>query len=175
MYYFNKIEKDLIKFQKPARYIGNEIGIPKKDFINSYIRFAICYPDLYEVGMSNKGIQIIYDNINKISFASCERVFSVWPDFEEYLIKNDFPLFSLESKTPLNNFDILGFSLQYELLFTNFLNVLKLGKIDIFSKDRKNDAPIIIAGGPAVVNPAPYSPFIDLFLIGEAESVIKNL
>jgi radical SAM family uncharacterized protein/radical SAM-linked protein len=172
---FNLIENDLINFEKPARYIGNELLIPNKDFLKSPVKFLICYPDIYEIGMSNLGIKIIYDRINKLDFASCERVFSPWNDFEEYLKKNNYELFSLESKTPVKNFDFVGFSIQYELLFTNFLNILKLGKINILSKDRNNDEPIILCGGPAIVNPAPYSPFADLFLIGEGEVVIESL
>src|SRR4030042_4046201 len=116
MNYFTKIEKELINFQKPARYIGNELGIPKKDFINSGVKFVISYPDIYEIGMSNLGIKIIYDRINKLDFASCERVFSPWIDFEKYLRKNKIPLFSLETKTPLKKFDFIGISIQYELL-----------------------------------------------------------
>ena len=169
---FDKIEKDLLKFQKPGRYIGNEYGIPKKNFRNSLIRFVICYPDVYEIGMSNLGIKIIYDIINKIDYASCERVFAPWDDFEKYLRENNYPLFSLETKTPLDNFDILGFSLQYELLFTNFLNIISLSGVPVFSKDRKENDPIILCGGPVVTNPAPFSPFSDLFFIGEAEDVL---
>jgi radical SAM-linked protein len=174
MDFFKDIENNLINFQKPARYIGNEIGIPKKDFINSPVKFAISYPDIYEIGMSNQGIKILYDRINKLNFASCERVFSPWTDFEKFLIDNNIPLFSLESKTPLVNFDFIGISIQYELLLTNFLNILKLGKIEILSKKRKKNDPIVICGGPCVVNPEPYSPFADLFLIGEAEDTIEK-
>lgn len=174
MNHFNKIEKELIHFQKPARYIGNESAIPKKDFIKSKVRFVISYPDIYEIGMSNLGIKIIYDRINKLDFASCERVFSPWIDFENYLRKNRIPLFSLESKSPLKKFDFIGISMQYELLFTNFLNLLELSHIELFSDKRKENDPIIICGGPSVVNPAPYSLFSDLFFIGEAEDVIES-
>lgn len=175
MDFYKDIEKQLINFQKPARYIGNESGIPEKNFINSPVRFAISYPDIYEIGMSNQGIKILYDRINKLDFASCERVFSPWLDFEQFLLDNDIPLFSLETKTPLKKFDFIGISLQYELLFTNFLNILKLGKIKLFNKKRKEKDPIIICGGPSIINPEPYSSFADLFLIGEAEDTIEEL
>lgn len=172
---FNKIEKELINIQKPGRYIGNEIGIPEKDFINSEVRVVIGYPDIYEIGMSNHGLRILYDIINKLDFASCERVFSPWVDMEELLRKKKLPLFSLETKTPLNKFDIVGISLQYELLFSNFLNILDLSNIEIFADKRKEKDPIVICGGPATVNPAPYSPFTDLFVIGEAEDILNKL
>lgn len=172
---FEIIEKHLINIEKSGRYIGNESGIPDKDFKNSFIKFAICYPDLYEIGMSNLGIKIIYDIINKLEFACCERVFSPWLDMEELLIKKEIPLFSLESKTPINDFDILGISMQYELLFSNFLNILKLSKIPIFNKNREEDHPIIILGGPGIANPVPYFDFADLFFIGEAENEIENI
>jgi radical SAM family uncharacterized protein/radical SAM-linked protein len=172
---FEKIEKDLEKFQKPGRYTGIELGIPEKDFKNSDVRFLISYPDVYDIGMSNLGIKIIYDRINAMDFASCERVFSPWIDLEEYLRKNSYPLFSLESKSPLYEFDFIGISIQYELLFSNFLNILDLGKMELFSEKRKDDSPIVICGGPGIVNPAPYKPFVDLFLIGEAEDTIRIL
>lgn len=170
---FEKIKKNLIYFQKPARYIGNELGIPNKDFSKSAVRFVISYPDIYEVGMSNLGIKIVYDYINSIDFASCERVFSPWIDFEAFLRENDIPLFSLETKTPINEFDFLGVSIQYELLFSNFLNLLSLSKIPLFNNQRDNKHPIIILGGPSVINPLPYSPFADLIFIGEVEDIIE--
>lgn len=172
---FENIIKDLINVEKPGRYIGNEAGIPDKDFINSYIKTAICYPDIYEIGMSNYGIKILYDIVNKIDFASCERVFSPWFDFEKYLRDKNEVLFSLESKTPINNFDILGISIQYELLFSNFLNILDLSHISLRTVDRKENDPIVIIGGPGAVNPIPYSPFTDLVVIGEGEEVLSEI
>nr|HPO50244.1 B12-binding domain-containing radical SAM protein [Spirochaetota bacterium] len=168
------IEDNLSKFQKPGRYIGSETGIPQKDFKNSPTRFVMSYPDLYEVGMSNNGLRIIYDIINKLDFASCERVFAPWSDFEEFLRINKIPLYSLESYTPLNEFDFLGFTIQYELLFTNMLNIMELGKIDCLRENRGDNTPIIIAGGPSAVNPSPFSPFVDIFFIGEAEGRLEN-
>lgn len=167
------IEDNLYNFQKPGRYIGCESGIPEKDFKNSEVKFAISYPDVYEVGMSNNGIKIIYDLINKLNFASCERVFAPWSDFENFLLNNKIPLYSLESYTPIKEFDFIGFTLQYELLFTNILNILKLSDIECFREKRGDNTPIVIAGGPSSVNPAPFSPFIDLFFIGEIEDKME--
>lgn len=172
---FKQIEKYLTEIEKPGRYIGNEAGIPNKNFIGSEIRMAISYPDVYEVGMSNYGIKILYDVVNKLPFASCERVFSAWSDFEELLKKLNLPLFSLETKTPLNEFDVVGVSIQYELLFSNFLALLQFGKIPPKRADRNDNDPIVIIGGPASVNPVPYSPFIDLSCVGEGEEVLVNL
>lgn len=172
---FKQIEKYLTEIEKPGRYIGNEVGIPNKNFESSEIRMAISYPDVYEVGMSNYGIKILYDVINKLPFASCERVFSPWVDFEELLEKLDLPLFSLETKTPLNKFDIVGVSIQYELLFSNFLALLHSGKIPLKRAERSDNDPIVIIGGPASVNPVPYNPFIDLSCVGEGEEVLVAL
>lgn len=172
---FKQIEKYLTEIEKPGRYIGNEAGIPNKNFIGSEIRMAISYPDVYEVGMSNYGIKILYDVVNKLPFASCERVFSAWSDFEELLKKLNLPLFSLETKTPLNEFDVVGVSIQYELLFSNFLALLQSGKIPPKRADRNDNDPIVIIGGSASVNPVPYSPFIDLSCVGEGEEVLVNL
>ena len=172
---FSKIEKDLAKMLRPARYIGEEIGIPNKDFANAELRFAICYPDVYEIGMSNQGIKILYDKINELNFASCERVFSPWLDMEKYLREHDYSLFSLETKTPIGQFDVLGISLQYELLFTNVLNIISLSKIPMFRKDRRETDPIVLCGGPVASSPAPYTPFADLFCIGEGEEALVNL
>ena len=172
---FKHIEKYLIEIEKPGRYIGNEAGIPDKDFKNSEVRMVISYPDVYEVGMSNYGIKILYDVINKLPFASCERVFSPWEDFEALLKKLDLPLFSLETKTPLNEFDVIGVSIQYELLFSNFLALLHSGKVPLKREERGENDPIVIIGGPASVNPVPYNPFIDLSCVGEGEEVLANL
>ncbi len=172
---FSEIEKDLILVEKPARYIGNEAGIPKKDFKNTNVRMVISYPDIYEIGMSNNGIKILYDIVNKIEYASCERVFSVWTDFEKYLREKKYDLYSLETKTPLHQFDIVGISIQYELLFSNFLNIIDLGGIPLRSENRTENDPIIIIGGPAVSNPVPYFPFVDLIVIGEGEEVIAAI
>ena len=172
---FKNIEKDLAKMLRPARYIGEEIGIPDKDFANAELRFAICYPDLYEIGMSNLGIKILYDKINALDFASCERVFSVWDDMEAYLRSHNYSLYSLETKTPIGQFDVLGISLQYELLLTNVLNIIDLSKIPVLRKDRRETDPIVLCGGPVASSPAPFSPFADLFCIGEGEDALVSM
>jgi radical SAM family uncharacterized protein/radical SAM-linked protein len=163
---------NLALFKRPSRYIGNEINIIKKD---ASVRIALCFPDTYEVGMSHLGLKILYEIINKIPYASAERVFAPRVDLESYLIKNDIPLTSLEHRRPLRDFDILGFTLQYELSYTNILNILRLGKVPARSVERGEDDPIIIAGGPCAVNPLPLSPFIDAFAIGDGEEVIREI
>jgi radical SAM family uncharacterized protein/radical SAM-linked protein len=157
---------------KPARYIGSEINIIKKDINNIDLRMVLSYPDLYEIGMSNLGLRIIYDSVNRIKNYYCERVFSPWLDFEEKLRENEIPLYSLETYTPLNIFDVIGFSIGYELLYTNLLNILELGKVPIRSKDRGEGDPLVIAGGPAVFNPEPIADFIDVFIFGDGETSI---
>ncbi|MBC7194257.1 MAG: radical SAM protein [Caldisericia bacterium] len=149
----------LLNFQKPARYIG---------------RFLLVYPDLYEVGISSFAIILLYHLINEREDVYCERVFSPDLDFENYLIENDIPLFSIETKTPIKNFHLIGFSLQSQLDFTNVLNILNLGKIKIFSNHRK-DFPIIIGGGPCTLNPLPLVPFFDAFVVGEGEEVLDEI
>ena len=172
---FSTIEPFLVEFEKPGRYIGNEIGIPNKNFLESQVRFVISYPDIYEIGMSNNGIKILYDIINRQNNASCERVFSPWLDFSNFLNEKQIPLFSLETKSPIKNFDFFGISIQYELLFSNFLNLLKLSQIDLRRTNRVESDPIVMIGGPAVTNPRPYFPFADLIIIGEAEELIVEL
>ena len=168
----NEIKDNLNKFlhhvQKPARYLGSELNIIIKD--NPLVRAAISYPDLYEVGMSNNGINILYEVGNSIKDAACERVFAVAPDFENELRARNIPLYTLESYTPLNMLDAVGFNLSHELLATNLLQILDLGRIPIHRKDRKDYDPIIIAGGEAVSNPFPYSDFVDVFFIGDGEA-----
>jgi len=163
---------NLAIFKRPTRYIGNEINIIQKD---AGVRVALCFPDTYEVGMSHLGLKILYEIINRIPYASAERVFAPWIDLESYLLRHDIPLSSLETRRPLRDFDILGFTLQYELSYTNILNILRLGKIPIRSDERTEDDPIIIAGGPCAFNPLPLSPFIDAFVIGDGEEVIKEI
>ncbi|MFH0839371.1 MAG: TIGR03960 family B12-binding radical SAM protein [Candidatus Omnitrophota bacterium] len=166
---------NLLAVSKPARYIGKEINEVKKDFDAQEIKFALCFPDIYEVGMSHLGFKILYGILNSMDGVVCERVFSPWPDFEELLLKNSIELFSLESKKPLKEFDVIGFSLSHELNYTNMLNILKLGNIGLKSDARGDDEPIVIAGGHACVNPEPIADFIDAFVIGEAEEVIAEI
>ena len=160
------------RFKKPARYTGNEINIIRKD---SEIKVALCFPDTYEIGMSHTGLKILYSLINNIPHASAERVYAPWVDFESYLRENNILLTSLENKRPLKDFDIVGFTLQYELSYTNILNMLDMGGIPVKSKDRLEDHPLIIAGGPCAVNPLPLAPFIDAFVIGDGEEVVGEI
>jgi len=163
----NNLSKFLHRVQKPARYLGDELNIIIKD--NPLVRVAISYPDMYEVGMSNNGINILYEVGNSIEGAACERVFAVAPDFENELRSRNIPLYTLESYTPLDRLDAVGFNLSHELLATNLLQILDLGRIPIQRTDRRDSDPIIMAGGEAVSNPFPYSDFVDVFFIGDGE------
>ncbi len=159
-------------FRKPARYIDNEINAIRKE---GAVKVALCFPDTYEIGMSHLGLRILYSIINSIPYASAERVYAPWTDFESYLRRNGIPLSSLEGRRPLREFDIVGFTLQYELSYTNILNMLDLGGMPVKSEDRGDDYPVVIAGGPCAVNPLPLEPFIDAFVIGDGEEVIKEI
>ncbi|MCJ7497932.1 MAG: TIGR03960 family B12-binding radical SAM protein, partial [candidate division Zixibacteria bacterium] len=159
---------------KPGRYIGNELNVIKKEHQDK-LKFALIYPDIYEIGMSYLGLQILYHLINKRSTTLCERAFLPWPDAEELLRKNTIPLFTLESHTPLKEFDILGFSLNYELNHAGVLSILDLTGIPLFSSERGEDFPLIIAGGFSVFNPEPMADFFDLFVIGDAEEIINQI
>ncbi len=160
---------------KPGRYIGREWNVSRKEFDKANIKFALCFPDLYEVGMSNLGIRIIYGILNNIADVCCERVFSPGLDLENNLRKNKVDIFSLESRKSLKCFDIVGVSLAYELLYTNVLNVLDLGGIPLRSSLRDHRHPLIIGGGTCTLNPEPMHDFFDLFIIGEAEEAIVEL
>lgn len=162
-----------LNFEKPGRYIGREWNSITKDQ-KEKIKFLLAYPDLYEIGMSSLAIILLYHLINNRNDTLCERVFSVGKDLENFLRKENIPLFSIESKSFVKDFHILGFSLQSQLDLTNVLNMLSLSKIDLFSKNR-NNLPLIIAGGPVCLNPMPISPFIDAFVIGEGEEVIHEI
>src|SRR4030043_244381 len=160
---------------KPVRYLGQEINSIKKDPTGARLKFCLAFPDVYEVGMSHLGIQILYHILNERKEVACERVFAPWVDMEKVLREKGIPLSSLESSTPLNQFDILGFSLQYELCFTNVLNMLDLSNIPFFSKDRDERFPLIIAGGPTAFNPAPVADFFDAIVIGDGEQVVLEI
>lgn len=166
---------NLLHFEKPTRYINHEINsLIKQD--RNLIRFALCFPDIYEVGMSHLGLKILYHILNSLPDVTAERVFCPWMDMEDYMRRNNIPVTSLETKTPLNKFDIVGFSLQYELSYTTMLNLLSLGKIPLRWCDRlNNNCPFVIAGGPCTVNPLPVSQFIDAFLIGEGEEAVVEV
>jgi len=160
---------------KPVRYLGQEINAIRKDPAEVRLRFCLAFPDVYEVGMSHLGIQILYDILNGKKWVACERAFAPWIDMENILREKGIPLSSLESFTPLNQFDILGFSLQYELCFTNVLNMLNLSRIPLFSKERDDRFPLIIAGGPSAFNPAPIADFFDAIVIGDGEEVVLEI
>ena len=169
---FNKtIEKILNKVQKPGRYTGGECKSIVKDKQDVDIRYAFCFPDTYEIGMSHLGMKILYGLVNDREDAACERVFAPWTDMEEQMRLHNVPLFTLESMDPVKEFDMVGFTLQYEMSYTNMLNMLSLADIPIFSKDRKSLTPIIVAGGPCVCNSEPVADFVDLCMLGEGEEV----
>ncbi len=168
-------EKMLGEVQKPGRYIGNEYNSVKKDLSGVDIKFALCFPEMYEIGMSHLGFKLLYHLLNERADIACERAFAPAPDFEELLRKNNLPLFSLESKRPLKDFDIIGFSLSYEMTFTNVLNMMDLAGISLFAKERGEGDPLIIGGGVAAFNPEPIHEFFDLFVIGESEEVIFEI
>ena len=159
----------LMKIDKPARYIGNELNSIKKKKEDVKIRFAMCFPDVYEIGMSHLGIQNLYDMFNKREDVWCERVYSPWTDLSAIMKEEKIPLFALESQEPIKDFDLLGITLQYEMCYTNILQVLDLGQIPLLAKDRTKDDPIVIGGGPCTYNPEPIADFFDLFYMGEGE------
>ncbi|MGN0341536.1 MAG: TIGR03960 family B12-binding radical SAM protein [Roseburia sp.] len=159
----------LMTIDKPARYIGNEYNMVEKDPAQVDIRFAMCFPDVYEIGMSHLGIQILYDMFNKRDDVYCERVYSPWPDLHKILKEQHIPLFALESQDPVKDFDFLGITIQYEMCYTNILQILDLSGIPMYAKDRTEENPIVIGGGPCTYNPEPIADFFDLFYIGEGE------
>ncbi len=172
---WSKIEELLPLVQKPSRYTGGELNQIRKDPKKVKVKVALAFPDLYEVGMSHIGLKILYHILNQRKDALAERVYTPWSDMEGKLREWGIPLFSLESHTPLKEFDIVGFSLQYELNYTNILNMLDLADIPLFSTRRGDDAPLIIAGGPCSFNPEPLADFIDGFVIGDGEEVIGEI
>lgn len=159
----------LLTIDQPARYIGGELNMVEKDPASIDIRFAMCFPDVYEIGMSHLGIQILYDMFNRRKDVYCERVYSPWPDLHKIMKEQHIPLFALESQQPVKNFDFLGITIQYEMCYTNILQILDLSRIPLHAKDRGADMPIVIGGGPCVSNPEPIADFFDLFYIGEGE------
>jgi len=171
----NKIESILNSVQKPARYIGKEWNSVRKAWDQDYFRFLLAFPDIYEIGMSHLGIKILYGLLNERKDLLCERVFAPWPDMEQALRAEHVKLFSLESKEPIDAFDIIGFSLTYELSYTNVLTIMDLGGIPVRSNERDETHPLILAGGPCSVNPEPMADFIDAFVIGDGEEVILEV
>ena len=165
----------LMKIEKPARYIGGEVNAVVKDLQNVDIRFAMCFPDVYEIGMSHLGIQILYDMFNRRDDVWCERVYSPWVDLDKVMREEKIPLFTLESQDPVRDFDFLGITIQYEMCYTNILQVLDLACIPLHAKDRTEKDPIVIGGGPCAYNPEPIAEFFDMFYIGEGETVYDEL
>ncbi len=160
----------LLKIDKPARYIGNEINIVRKNPQNVAIRFAMCFPDVYEIGMSHLGIQILYDMFNQREDVYCERVYSPWVDLHKIMKDKKIPLFTLETQSPVKEMDFLGITIQYEMCYTNILQILDLSQIPLLAKERTGEDPIVIGGGPCTYNPEPLADFFDLFYIGEGET-----
>ena len=163
------------KVEKPGRYIGKELNSVMKNTDDIDVRYVFAFPDLYEIGMSHLGMHILYGVLNSIDGVWCERVFSVATDMEERLRANNLPLFSLESRTPLHEFDFIGFTLQYELSYTNILNIMQLGKIPLRSSDRDENYPIVMMGGPCAYNPEPLADFVDMILLGEGEEIMQEI
>lgn len=159
----------LLRIEKPARYIGNEVNSVMKDKSKVGIRFAMCFPDVYEIGMSHLGIQILYDMFNKREDVWCERVYSPWPDLHEIMKEEHIPLFALESQEPVKDMDFLGITIQYEMCYTNILQILDLSQIPLLAENRTEEHPIVIGGGPCTYNPEPIAAFFDLFYMGEGE------
>ena len=165
----------LLQIQQPARYIGGEINEVVKDPKKVDVRFAMCFPDVYEIGMSHLGIQILYSMFNRREDIACERVYSPWMDLDPIMREKKIPLFTLESQEPVKNFDFLGITLQYEMCYTNVLQILDLSQIPLHAGERGEDDPIVIGGGPCAYNPEPLADFFDLFYIGEGETVYFKL
>ncbi len=165
----------LMQVEKPARYIGGEVNAVMKDKDHVQVRFAMCFPDVYEIGMSHLGIQIIYDMLNQFQDVWCERVYSPWVDLDQVMRKEKIPLFALESQEPVKDFDFLGITLQYEMCYTNVLQVLELSGIPLLSSKRKDGDTIVIGGGPCSYNPEPICEFFDIFYIGEGETRYREL
>ena len=168
-------EEILLSIQQPARYIGGEVNMVKKDPSAVDVRFAMCFPDVYDIGMSHLGIQILYDMFNKYEDVYCERVYSPWTDLDKIMREKHIPLFALESQDPVKEFDFLGITLQYEMCYTNILQVLELSGIPLHAEDRTWDDPVVIGGGPCSYNPEPIAVFFDMFYIGEGEVSYRQL
>ena len=165
----------LMTVEKPARYIGNEVNSVVKDKDKVDIRFAMCFPDVYEIGMSHLGIQILYDMFNRFEDTWCERVYSPWTDLDKIMREKNIPLFALESQDAVRDFDFLGITLQYEMCYTNILQILDLAQMPLLAAERDENYPIVIGGGPCTYNPEPIAEFFDIFYIGEGETKYREL
>lgn len=170
-----ELDKLLKKVEKPARYIGGEINTASKNPKDVKVRFAFAFPDTYEIGMSYMGMQLLYHVLNREKDIFCERVFAPAMDMEEQMKETGMELFTLETKTPLKEMDFVGFTLQYELSFSNIVNMLKLADIPVLAADRKEDDPIIVVGGPCAYNPEPLADIVDIVLIGDGEELLPQV
>ena len=168
-------ERVLMQIEKPARYIGNEVNMVRKNLSEVDVRIAMCFPDVYEIGMSYLGIQILYDMFNRREDVYCERVYSPWPDLDAIMRKEHIPLFSLETQTAISEFDWLAITIQYEMCYTNILQVIDLAGIPLLAKDRTKEHPIVIGGGPCTVNPEPMADFFDVMQLGEGEQMLQDI
>ena len=164
-----------MQIEKPARYVGHEVNMVEKDPASVDVRIAMCFPDVYEIGMSYLGIQILYDLFNRREDCYCERVYSPWPDLDKIMREENIPLFSLETQTPIDRMDWLCITIQYEMCYTNILQVIDLSGIPLYARDRKKSDPIVIGGGPCTTNPEPMADFFDIFYIGEGETSYDEL
>ena len=168
-------ERLLPSVEKPGRYLGNERGAVRKDLTSVEVRFALCFPEVYEIAQSHLGLQILYDILNRRSDVAAERCYAPWFDMEAALRAHSLPLVSLESHLPLRDFHLVGFSLQYELTYTNLLTMLDLGGVPLRSAQRTADDPIVIAGGPCAFNPEPLAPFLDAVVLGDGEEAVGQI
>jgi len=173
--YFTERDKLLVQVQKPTRYTGGELNSCMKDKTKVKIRFGFCFPDLYEIAMSHLGIKILYHTLNSREDTYCERVFAPWTDMEGLMRERDMKLFALETGDEVTNFDFLGFTLQYELSYSNILNMLDLAGVPLYSNERTVEHPFVCAGGPCAYNAEPIADFIDFFMLGEGEEIIHEL
>jgi len=170
-----KLERHLLQVEKPGRYVGGEYNSVVKDWDRADVKVALAFPDIYDLGMSNLGIMNLYHQVNQRPDMLAERVFSPWLDMEALMRQEGIPLYSLETKHPVSDFDLLGISLPYEQLYTNALNLLDLAGMPVLSRDRDARYPLVIAGGHACFNPEPMADFIDAFVIGEGEEIIVEI
>ena len=170
----NDLDSLLFQVARPARYTGGEWNSITKDWDKTPIRFALSYPDLYDIGMSNMAVPILYDILNAMPDVLAERVYAPWKDMEGVMRSAGMPLYALESRRPLKDFDIIGFSLGYELCYTNVLNMLDLAGIPLLAAERRDAYPFIIAGGSAALNPEPMADFVDLFVIGDGKKFLSS-
>jgi len=173
--FYKEIESILHGVSRPGRYVGNELHIVKKNSKHVQVSFALAFPDVYEIGMSHIGMEILYHILNRLDWIAAERVYSPWIDMEKKMRERGIPLFSLESKKPIRNFDILGITLQYELQYTNVLNLIDLAGIPLWSGERKETDPFVVVGGPCAFNPEPLADFVDVVVLGDGEEAVVEL